>query len=90
MTTDKIPEAMQRIAFGARPLPSPLGRKESGRQLRGTASPGLSDETVTHVVAAKGHENTAKSGIPASTEVIAAKTAGKIDTTPLAMRFKNK
>ncbi len=90
MTTDKIPEPIQRIAFGANPLPSPLGRKESGRQLRGTASPGFSDEAVKAVVVAEGHKNAAKSDVPASTEVIAGKTAGNIDTTPLANRFKSK
>lgn len=90
MTTDKISEPIRRIAFGANPLPSPLGRKESGRQLRGTASPGLSDEAVTAVVVAQGHADAAKSGTPASTEVIASKTAQEIDTTPLATRFKNK
>lgn len=90
MTTEKIFEPIQRIAFGANPLPSPLGRNESGRRLRSTASPGLSDEALTAVVVAEGRANAARSGTPASTEVIAGKTAGNIDTTPLAKRFKNK
>jgi hypothetical protein len=81
MTSDKIPEPMRRVAFGATTLPSlPRQSNASGRQLRSAASPGFSDEVLKVV----------ESGAPVSTEVIAEKTAGKIDTTPLAKRFKNK
>jgi hypothetical protein len=90
MTTERISEPMPRIAFGATPLPSPLRRNEPGRQLRASASTGLSGESVTAVVFEEGHASAARSGAPASTEVIAGKTAGNVDITPLATRFKNK
>jgi hypothetical protein len=91
MTPDKIPEPNKRIAFGAKPLPSlPNESNPKGRQLKGTASPGLSEKGVKPVVIAKGDEKAAKSAAPASTEITAHKTAEKIDTTPLAKRFKKK
>jgi hypothetical protein len=83
-----IPAPMQRIPFGAKPLQSaPIETNAAGRQLRSTASQGVSDAAVKPVVVAEGAGDADRSSGPASTEAVA-QTTGDIDTTPLAKRFK--
>jgi hypothetical protein len=54
------------------------------------ASRGLTNETVNGFVVAEADGSAERAAAPGSTDVAAEKTAGKIATTPVAKRFKNK
>ena len=88
MKPDTIPAPMQRIPFGAKPLQSaPVESNAAGRQLRSSASQGVSPAAINPEVVAEGAGDVDRSGAPASTEAAAQKT-GDPDLTPLATRFK--
>jgi hypothetical protein len=89
MTSDKIPEPMKRIAFGAKPLPpEPDQIHQSARQLQGNVSRGSSESGIKPMIVVEGLEKTEAKEGPASTQVTPQKATKEIDTTPLAKRFK--